>query len=174
MDFTIQEFKELGLSPNEYIILYSLVYEDLELQSYLNTLISSAPFHACLIMLQKAGYIKINEDRSWTPRQKLLSLQTKINPEPEFEEFWKGYHEYAKQFNPSFRATDKTAGEKHWKKLNKAEKNLAFDNYKKFIDSTCTTMSARYIKKAYTFLRDKNFNDEFEIVETKRSLNKMI
>jgi hypothetical protein len=171
MEFTIQEFKELGLSPNEYMVLYSIVYEDLELRSYIETLLGNAQFLVCLIRLQEYGYIKINEDRSWTPRQKLLSLQAKINPEPEFEEFWDKYHDIVREWNK----TDKIPAEKHWKKLTKKEKQLAFDNIQAYYDSLPMFTTGKPVKKARTYLADKNFNDNFKVGEDKkRSLNKMI
>lgn len=171
MEFTIEEFKELGLSPNEYIILYSIVYKDIELQSYIETLLGNAQFLACLIRLQEYGYIKINVDRSWIERQKLLDLRNKINPEPKFEEFWTKYHEIVKEWNK----TDKVPAEKHWKKLTKKEKQLAIDNIQLYYNSLPMYTTGKPVKKARTYLADKNFLDNFEVEEEKkRSLNKMM
>lgn len=169
MKFTFEEFIEFGLSPTAYIFLYCLVHEE---PSAKDNLIFD---NWVRLELQDAGYLKlVDESGEIVLRQKLLDLRAQINPEPQFSEFWINYHEYAKKFNPMFRATDKNAAEKHWKKLTKAEKKLAVDNYKLFIDATCASMSVRYIKKARTYLDDKNFNDEFSYKEEKSSINKMI
>jgi len=39
MDFSIDNFKKLELSPNEYVVLYSIITEDFSLQSHLKHLI---------------------------------------------------------------------------------------------------------------------------------------
>jgi hypothetical protein len=179
MRFDIETFMEMKLSPNAYLLLYAIVIDDLDLYNHIIKIIivqtgTEDIAEEILIELQLAGYIKITLGDEFTLRQKALDLRAQINPEPQFDEFWKSYHEYAKKFNSVFRATDKEAAEKYWKKLTKKEKELAFNNYKLFINATCETMGVRYIKKGYTYLRDKSFNDEFSYKEEKSSINKMI
>lgn len=70
----------------------------------------------------------------------------------DFELFWEHYHE-----NTGIAKTDKEAAFKYWKKLTIDEMRLAYgmvQDYKRSIDNP------KYIKKARTYLRDKNFNDE--------------
>ena len=167
MNFSIENFIESNLSPNAYLLLYSFVIDDLELTKYIHNKTGGSEYRIAYFELQELGYIKISAEEIWIPRQKLLSLRNSINPEPQFEEFWKGYHEYAKKFYPSFKAVNKTPAEKHWKKLTKAEKQLALDNYKLFIDSSSERNI--FLKMARTFLADRNFNDEFEIKSKSRT-----
>lgn len=172
MNFSIENFRESNLSPNAYLLLYSFVLDDLELTKHIHNKIGESEYRIAYFELQELGYIKLSAEEIWVPRQKLLSLRNSINPEPQFERFWKGYHEYAKQFYSSFKATDKTPAEKHWKKLTKAEKQLALDNYKLFIDSSSERNI--FLKKARTYLGDKNFNDEFETKKSNKSSTEMI
>ena len=171
MEFTIEEFKELNLSPNAYLLLFSIATQDLELQSQINSKCGNSEMRIALYELQELGYIKINGDLSWVERQKVLDLRNKINPEPKFEEFWNKYHEIVKEWNK----TDKVPTEKCWKKLTKKEKQLAIDNIQSYYDSLPVYATGKPVKKARTYLSDKNFNDNFKVEEDKkRSLNKMI
>lgn len=166
MEFTIEEFKQFELSPGAYILLYALVYNDGELMNRI------VPISQHKRELQDKGFVKLDEEENIILRQKTLDLQNKLNPEPLFEEFWKGYHQYAKQFYNNFKATDRDPAEKHWKKLTKAQRQLAIDKYKLFIDASVERNI--FLKKARTYLSDHNFLDEFEVKQTKSSLNKMI
>lgn len=171
MEFTIEEFKELNLSPNAYLLLFSIIIQDLELQSLISAKTGNSELRIALFELQELGYIKINGDLSWVERQKVLDLRNKINPEPKFEEFWTKYHEVVKEWNK----TDKVPAEKHWKKLTKKEKQLAIDNIQLYYNSLPMYTTGKPVKKARTYLADKNFLDNFEVEEEKkRSLNKMI
>lgn len=171
MEFTIEEFKELNLSPNAYLLLFSIATQDLELQSQINSKCGNSEMRIALYELQELGYIKINGDLSWVERQKVLDLRNKISPEPKFEEFWDKYHEIVKEWNK----TDKVPTEKYWKKLTKKEKQLAIDNIQSYYDSLPVYTTGKPVKKARTYLSDKNFNDNFKVEEDKkRSLNKMI
>lgn len=85
--------------------------------------------------------------------------------EETFELFWSHWHDLSKQ-----RKTDKEAAFKHWKKLSLKEQRLAYVNARKFIHTIIRdTGSYKYIKKARTYLKDKNFNDEFYTVAPKSS-----
>lgn len=168
MDFTIEEYKESGLSPNGYLLLYSFVIEDLELANYISHKMGNSEYRIAFFELEQLGFIKIGGEEIWSPRQKLLSLRDKINPEPQFNEFWDKYHEVT-----GLHKTDLQATIKYWKKLTKNEKQSAIDNVQNYYDSLPIYGHGKPVKKARTYLNDKNFNDEFEIIETKSSLNKM-
>lgn len=80
------------------------------------------------------------------------SKEKKVNTD--FNLFWNSYHEISGK--PK---TDLRAAEKYWNKLNESEKKKAFDNIKPYCESIS---DKKYIKKARTYLADKNFNDEFK------------
>ena len=166
MNFEIEEYKDMDLSPNAYLLLYSLVIEDTELQSQINNKTGNSEFRIALYELQEQGYII--RDNFLVFKKKVLSLRDKINPEPQFEEFWNKYHEVT-----GLHKTDLQAANKYWIKLTKNEKQKALDNIQNYYDSLPVYSTGRPVKKARTYLGDKNFNDEFEIIETKSSLNKM-
>ena len=67
--------------------------------------------------------------------------------------FWDSYHALSEK--PK---TDLEASNKHWVKLTEAEKNLAIENIKPYVDSV---NDKKFIVKARTYLSDKKFNDEF-------------
>jgi len=71
----------------------------------------------------------------------------------EFEDFWRIYHQ--RSGRPK---TDRDAALKYWKRLTKAERLKAISQ----IGAYCSSIEdKRFIKKARTYLEDKNFNDEF-------------
>jgi hypothetical protein len=76
----------------------------------------------------------------------------------DFSLFWNKYHEVTNK--PK---TDKVATEKYWNKLNTDEKQKAFDNIKSYSE---TSSDKTYLKKARTYLSDKNFNDEMKADNT--------
>jgi len=163
MEFTIEEFKQFELSPGAYILLYALITNDTELMNKI-VFISLDKKE-----LQDKGFIKLAEDEEIIPRQKLIDLQNKLNPEPQFIQFWDKYHEVT-----GLKKSDKDAAEKYWKKLTKKEKVLAINNIDAYYDNLPIYAHGKPVKKARTYLGDKNFNDEFEVKQTKSSLNKMI
>jgi len=71
-----------------------------------------------------------------------------------FLTFWNFYHKIT-----GMNKTDKVSAEKYWEKLTKVERKKAIDNIKSYYDSID---NKKYIKKARTYLSDKNFNDEFK------------
>lgn len=162
MKFTFEEFIEFGLSPATYVLLYCLVHDEPDVKN--NLAYTEWEYEE----LQNAGYIKI-QDTDIILRQKALDLRAQINPEPQFDEFWNKYHEITGQ-----KKTDLQAALKYWKKLTKTEKKLAIDNIKPYFYSLPVYSSGRPVKKARTYLDDKNFNDEFSYKEEKSSINKMI
>ena len=72
----------------------------------------------------------------------------------DFNIFWDSFHEITGK-----RKTDKTPTFNYWKKLSEEERNLAMQNIKAYFDSV---REKKYVKKARTYLADKNFNDEFK------------
>jgi len=71
-----------------------------------------------------------------------------------FETFWIAYHSIT-----SMKKTDRNAAEKYWKKLTDQERVKAQENITPYYNSI---KDKKYIKKARTYLNDKNFNDEFQ------------
>jgi hypothetical protein len=175
MKFSIEEFINLNLSPNAYMLLYAIVIDDTELYNHIvrqmaiQGVSNDVLRMDILLELQEFGYIKIHGDGIWIVRQKALDLRAQINPEPQFDEFWNKYHEITDQ-----KKTDLQAALKYWKKLTKTEKRLAIDNIKPYFYSLPVYSTGRPVKKARTYLDDKNFNDEFSYKEEKSSINKMI
>jgi len=170
MDFTVEEFIKTKVLPTTYLLLYAIIHNDIELESYLINQKESKSLNS-LDELQSLGYIKINNDMSYTLRKKALLLQSKISPELEFQVFWDKYHTIVTEWNK----TDKDASEKYWKKLTKSEKEKAINNIQPYYDSLPMYSTGKPAKKARTYLADKNFNDVFEQeIVKKRSLNKMI
>jgi hypothetical protein len=155
--------KPQDITIQQYFVLKLIVEEGSEfpgLLSYLfqNDFTSYAFLVLELSKLEQNLYIKIiydsNEDIiEISYRQKLLELFPEEKDVP-FEEFWTKYHDVSKK--PK---TDKDAAEKYWKKLKKAEKLKAIENIEPYVDSVD---NIKYVKKARTYLADKNFNDEFE------------
>lgn len=69
-----------------------------------------------------------------------------------FDEFWTEYHKLS-----GLPKTDREAALKHWNKLKESERDLAIKN----IDIYIKHCKPGYIKKARTYLADKNFNDDY-------------
>jgi len=169
MNFSIENFLETVLGPDEYFLLYAIIYDDKELIDYLHKQMGEGLFMRSLGTLQAYEYLKLNQDYSWTLRQKALTLQSQIKPEVAFDKFWDKYHEVT-----GLKKTDLQAALKYWKKLTKQEKQLAFDNIKPYFYSLPVYSTGRPVKKARTYLGDKNFNDEFDYKEDKPSINRMV
>ncbi len=70
-----------------------------------------------------------------------------------FEKFWEEYHSVTEKTK-----TDRKAALTYWNKLSTDEKNLAIE---KISDYACSNSNKIYLKKARTYLADKNFEDEF-------------
>jgi len=79
----------------------------------------------------------------------------------DFEEFWKKYHEVT-----GLKKTDYQAAKKHWGRLTKVHRKLALENIEKYFLSLPTYNSGKPVKKARTYLADKNFLDEFEVAKS--------
>jgi hypothetical protein len=79
-----------------------------------------------------------------------------------FEDFWVKFHKITSKSK-----TDKDPTLRYWKKLSINEKGKATENIQKYFDNL---NSPKYCKKARTYLSDKNFNDEFDSDNTKRTL----
>jgi len=165
MELTVAEFIKSNLNAASFMLLYGIIEDNQELQGYI---ILKENYHEILDNLQYKGYIKIKEDRSFVLRQKALDLKTK-EVEASFEEFWYKYHEVT-----GLKKTDLQATLKYWKKLTSKEKESALKNIENYYDSLPIYSTGKPVKKARTYLGDKNFNDEFVIRGKERSLNKMI
>ena len=80
--------------------------------------------------------------------------EEKDNIYNDFDNFWNQYHEIT-----NLQKTDKEPTLKYWNKLSKSNKQKAIDNIKNYYNSL---NDKKYCKKARTYLRDKNFNDDFK------------
>lgn len=163
MNFTFEEFVGTSLSPGAYMLLYCLVHNETDMIDKIVFVNNNKK------ELQEAGYIKLADDESIVLRQKALDLQAKVNPEVDFDTFWDKYHIVTDQ-----RKSNLQPSIKYWNKLNKREKQLAIDNIEKYYNSLPVYSTGRPVKIARTYLRDKNFNDEFSYKDEKSSINKMI
>ena len=76
--------------------------------------------------------------------------------DPQFLCFFETYHRLSGK--PK---TDQKAAYNHWQKMSKKDKQSAIDKIELYVDSIS---DSRYIKKARTYLRDKNYEDEFKLV----------
>lgn len=114
----------------------------------------------CLLELKSLEdklYIKFYYNNDGEPHIELRKKATDlfvIDTEIDFDAFWDKYHEITTK--PK---TDREAAHKHWRRLKPKERILAFNNIENYKDSVG---DIRYIKKARTYLADKNFYDEFE------------
>lgn len=71
-----------------------------------------------------------------------------------FEFFWNEYHKIS-----GLPKTERERSKEIWIQLTKEERLSATDKIKPYVNSC----NPKYIKKARTYLSDKNFNDEFEM-----------
>lgn len=78
-----------------------------------------------------------------------------ITKEDSFEEFWARYHKIT-----GMPKTDRDSALKYWKRLTKEEEKKAVASIQQYKDSC----RIGFIKKARTYLHDKNFNDQFSPV----------
>jgi len=76
----------------------------------------------------------------------------------DFNDFWDAYHKIT-----SMPKTDMQPAKKHWNRLTKKERKSALDNIENYFLSLPTYSSGKPIKKARTYLADKNFLDEFVV-----------
>jgi len=84
----------------------------------------------------------------------------KLTVEETFELFWNKYHNITK-----LEKTDKVPAIKYWKKLNLEEQRKAYIMIENYFNSI---NDKKYIKKARTYLSDKDFDNEFEVkIKTK-------
>ena len=153
----IEKYIKTGLSPNAYFILQAMILKDSELSDYIETIIDKFNYMQALEELESNQYIKI-QGNNLVSRQKLLTLQNKISPEIDFDKFWDNYHEITGQ-----KKTDLQASLKYWNKLSKHEKKLALNNISDYYSSLPMYSTGKPVKKARTYLNEKNFNDEFEV-----------
>ena len=146
------------LTPGEFIVLnciYTGNYKGFKTLSktyegYIPPLLKS---------LEKRMYIKIvgEEFEQLVCRDKTLTLFGGDN-DISFKEFWDNYHTTCK-----IPKTDYQAALGYWNKLPKKERKLALENIKNYYNSLT---DKRYCKKARTFLKDKNYFDEFTPTKT--------
>lgn len=100
--------------------------------------------------IQQTDTNKNNKEENKNNKEYILS--------DSFEKFFDLYHKIS-----GLPKTDKQAAFKYWKKLTMKEREKAIENIKPYINSIS---DKKYIKKARTYLADKNFNDEFVSIST--------
>jgi len=92
-----------------------------------------------------------------TPNKRLTTTKNNKKEKNEknntFDEFWIAYSSITGKHK-----TDKEPTKKYWVNLTDVEKKNALQNIKPYFDSL---NDKKYCKKARTYLKDKNFNDEF-------------
>ena len=102
-----------------------------------------------------------------TDKTKTPELPIEIPDLPkDFLLFWDSYHEISKTLK-----SDKNAAEKYWDKMSNYEKEKAVDKIQDYVNSIS---DKKFIKKARTYLADKNYNDEFKISNSKLNGNSEI
>lgn len=105
-------------------------------------------------MLSKCqASVKQNQTKEKKVKESKENIQKKDN---RFMLFWESYHNIT-----GLPKTDIEAASKYWLKLTEAEQELAIneDKIKAYKQSVS---EPKYIKKARTYLADKNFNDEYK------------
>ena len=143
----LDNLNKSGLSLTEYLIL-QLIYEDLELP---DGMLLDEDIKDTIESLERDMYIKVLED-TIVVRQKGLDIFAKKNEKSiPFDDFWEDYHKIS-----GLPKTDREAARKYWNSLRIKEKKLAFDKIQLYCDN-----NPRFRKKARTYLKDKNFNDEY-------------
>ncbi len=75
----------------------------------------------------------------------------------DFNGFWGAYHDIT-----GLPMSDKEAARRYWKALSGVQKNKAVESIYPYFNSL---KDKKYCKKARTYLRDRNFNDEFKPVK---------
>ena len=161
MELDIDKFKKSNLSIEKYIILL-LISEGEELDA----ISFSTDKYALLKELEEELYIVKLQD-SYELRGKgreLFSNSISVS----FEQFWEHYHTIT-----HLPKTDKSAAETKWKRLKSKEKEKAIQMVEAYYNSL---NDKRYCRKARTYLDNKNFNDEFRIINTVSTvkINEMI
>lgn len=103
------------------------------------------------VCVEGVGYVTLS-----TSRLSDDDIQYNLVPKEieSFNEFFDRYHELSGK-----RRTDKAAAMKYWKQMTLRDRNLATNNLERYIKSH---NDLRYVKKARTYLSDRNYEDEFE------------
>ena len=135
--------KPKDLSYSEYLLLQSI--EDVPKDE----LIKDELDRNILYFLEAKNYIRILK------REIEVTEKWNVKENVDFEEFWQNYH-----VGTGKPRTDKEPARKHWNRLKPYEKIKAADI--DIISNYCSNTEFTYIKKARTYLADKNFNDEYE------------
>lgn len=141
---SMDTFEKSELSLYEYVIL-QLVHEDLELPDDLDT-------HQTIKELENKMYVKVLEDTIVLRQKGLDIFEQKQTKGVTFDEFWEEYHNIS-----GLPKTDREAARKYWNSLRVKEKKLAFERITEYCNN-----NPRFRKKARTYLKDKNFYDEYD------------
>ena len=128
--------------------------------SPINNIIDSPPDKKVEDNNTSINIIKYNNPISFVDKEETKEI---IKHEQEFDFFWDKYHKKIER--PK---TDKHSAIKYWNKLKKKEKAEAIN---KIADYAKTIDDVRYSKKAYTYLRDKVFLDEFNTIKQNQQNN---
>jgi hypothetical protein len=84
-----------------------------------------------------------------------------------FDDFWSDYHRIT-----NLKKTDRDSAKKYWSKLSRLEKQKALKNINPYFNNCQPNFNGqRFIKKARTYLSDKNFNDEFDGIENSNKIS---
>lgn len=126
---------------------------------------SKNQYSSCIIAIVKntkattKALDKAIQKHSQKQGQSIVCINKPLNIEQinnkQFIDFWDSYHSITKK-----QKEDKKTAQKYFEKLNKADQQKAINNIQKYYDSV---NDKKYLKKAYTYLRDESFNNEFNI-----------
>jgi len=111
---------------------------------------------------RKGGLSKSSNAKAMLKQRSSYKDKDKDKDKDNFSVFWDLYHKITGKSK-----SDKIPTEKHWNKLNKSEKEKAIDKIQDYYKSI---KNKDYIKKARTYLSDKNFNDEFVIKKPEKKM----
>jgi hypothetical protein len=94
----------------------------------------------------------------------ITEIINKKETKKQFDMFFIHYHKITKLL-----ISDKEPALKYWNRLSLKERRKAYANVKPYLMSLPTYNGTKPIKKARTYLRDKDFNNEFKSSKPKYS-----
>jgi hypothetical protein len=133
-----------GLPVLEYVVL-QMIFEKVELPTH------DVHVSYCLSCLEQDLYIKRLEDGILMRQKGLNIFATPEEKTVTFEAFWEAYHTLS-----GLPKTDREAAQKYWNGLRQKERRLAYEKMGIYLEN-----NPKYRKKARTYLKDKNFNDDY-------------
>lgn len=161
----LENFKKYKGNTEGFIVLQLLYEKRLDvLKKYLGFIeepIISISNSSLLNILEENEYIKITGEDLDSIYLLPKSKEVFNCKEVDFKEFWDKYHQIC-----NIPKTDAAQAKIYFNRLNRHEKIAALNNIPQYYNSCVKNKDVRsgkiYVKKARTYLSDKNFNDEFD------------